>query len=129
MRNEQLVVANRQQWGNIYGLTLASTGLFMNADELAINGQLNPSAPMLSKTEREEFWTDTCREMTQMQMSSQRVIDLYRKYGCRFCAPTRQQVQHVINALDSAMSSWEIDHPELFYQTLELNFPELVRRA
>ena len=64
-----------------------------------------------------------------MQHGSQKVIEFYRKYGCRFCAPSSQQVHHVLNALDSAISSWEKEHPELFYQTLELNFPELVRRS
>lgn len=98
-----------------------------HSDELATDGQATPSAPALSKTQREEFWADTCREITQMQLGSQKVIELYRKYGCRFCAPTREQVQHVLNALDSAISSWELNHPELFYQTLELNYPELVR--
>lgn len=98
-------------------------------DELATDGRPAHSAPALSKTQREEFWADTCREITQMRLGSQKVIDLYRQYGCRFCGPTQEQVQHVISALDSAISSWETDHPELFYQTLELNFPELVRRS
>jgi hypothetical protein len=97
------------------------------SDELATDGR--PASPVqpLSKTQRDEFWADTCREVTQMQHGSQKVIELYRKYGCRFCTPTRDQVRHVLNALDSAIKSWENDHPELFYQTLELNFPELVR--
>ena len=98
-------------------------------DELATNGRPWHSAPAMSQTQREDFWTDTCREVTQMQLGSQKVIDLYSKYGCRFCTPTRQQVHHVLGALDSAINSWEADHPELFYQTLELNFPELVRRS
>src|SRR5215831_4951078 len=96
-------------------------------DELATDGQAAQSVPALTKIQREEFWADTCREVTQMQLGSQKVIELYRKHGCRFCAPTREQVRHVLNALDGAINSWELDHPELFYQTLELNFPELVR--
>ncbi len=83
-----------------------------------------PDAP-----QRQEFWTDTCREMTKMLHSSGSVIDLYRKFGCRFCEPTREQVLEVLSALDSAMPQWDVLHPELFYQTLELNFPELVRHA
>jgi hypothetical protein len=98
-------------------------------DELATQGRPADSTLALSPTQREEFWADTCRELTQMQHGSQRVIELYRKYGCRFCTPTREQVRHVVNALDSAINSWETTHPELFYQTLELNFPELVRRS
>jgi hypothetical protein len=96
-------------------------------DELATQGRPADSALALSKTQREEFWADTCREVTEMHLGSQQVIDLYRKYGCRFCTPTREQVRHVVSALDSAITAWESTHPELFYQTLELNFPELVR--
>jgi hypothetical protein len=33
-----------------------------------------------------------------------------------------------LDALDAAMGSWDRDYPQLFYQALELNFPEL-RRA
>ncbi len=64
-----------------------------------------------------------------MQVSSHDTIELYRKFGCRFCEPTRGQVEEVLTALDSAMPKWDTLHPELFYQTLELNFPELVRHA
>ena len=78
--------------------------------------------------EREDFWADTCREITQMQHGSHETVELYRKYGCRFCTPGRQQIQYVLNALDSAVPGWEKEHPELFYQTLELNYPEMVRR-
>src|SRR5262245_64734068 len=97
-------------------------------DELATHGRPDSSVQATPKIPREQFWTDTCREVTQMQHSSQKIIDLYSKYGCRFCTPSSQQVHHILNALDSAISSWETQHPELFYQTLELNFPELVRR-
>ena len=98
-------------------------------DELSNAGQGTPSTSTVSVVDRQEFWTDTCREMTQMQIGSPQVIELYRKHGCRFCVPTHDHVQHVLNALDMAMPSWEKDHKELFYQTLELNFPELVRRS
>jgi len=100
---------------------------FMNYPDEASTGQALPHAPVLAITERQEFWTDTCREVTQMRLSSQKVIDLYRRFGCRFCVPAHDQVEHVLNALDLAIPSWEEQHPELFYQTLELNFPELVR--
>jgi hypothetical protein len=78
-------------------------------------------------TERREFWTDTCREMTQMRVKSKAVHALYQEHGCRFCAPSPDQVQYILNALDSAVRNWDQEHPELFYQTLELNFPELLR--
>jgi hypothetical protein len=37
------------------------------------------------------------------------------------------QVQHILDALDAALPNWEREHPDLFYKTLELNFPELLR--
>jgi hypothetical protein len=49
--------------------------------------------------------------------------------GCRFFAPNYEQVQEVLDALDNAMPLWDHDNPELFYQTLELNFPHLARRC
>lgn len=78
--------------------------------------------------EREEFWADTCREVTQMQHASGEAVELYRKFGCRFCTPGRQQIQDVLRALDTAVPRWEKEHPELFFQTLELNYPELIKR-
>jgi len=86
--------------------------------------------PDSSSTElkRLEFWTDTCREVTEMRIRTPQVLELYQKQGCCFLAPTHDQVRVVLNALDAAMKGWEEQHPELFYQALELNFPELVRR-
>lgn len=98
-------------------------------DELATPGQPNSCATVPPKTQRQQIWADTCREITQMQIGSPEIIDLYRKFGCRFCSPTLEQAQHVITALDAAIPEWETSHPELFYQTLELNYPELVRRS
>lgn len=85
-------------------------------------------APPLGATERRQFWGDTCNDVTQMRNVNQRVIELYQKYGCRFIAPSPQQVQDVLQALDTALPDWEKTHPELFFQTLELNYPELLRR-
>jgi hypothetical protein len=78
---------------------------------------------------RREFWTDTCRDPAQMQDRSASVLDLYRKYGCRFVTPTHEQIQEILDALDTASPVWDRNNLELFYQTLELNFPELVRNA
>ena len=77
--------------------------------------------------QRQEFWLDTCREVTQMRQPSNQVLELYKQHGCRFFPPKRTEAQEILDALDSAMPSWDIEHPGLFYQTLELNFPELVR--
>lgn len=79
--------------------------------------------------ERQEFWLDTCRGPGKMQSASTVALDLYMKHGCQFAAPTHEQVQEVLEALDSALPRWEKEHPELFYQTLELNFPELRSRV
>lgn len=76
---------------------------------------------------RQQFWADTFREPTKMQIGWPQILDLYRAQGCRFIDPTHAQVQEILDALDVALPHWDRDHPELFYQTLELNFPELVR--
>jgi len=78
---------------------------------------------------RREFWTDTCRDMAQMQCRSATVMNLYMKYGCRCVPPAPGQVQEVLDALDAASPTWDRDSLELFYQTLELNFPEVVRHS
>ena len=82
----------------------------------------------LAISKRQMFWIDTCRDPTRMQAACGQVLDFYRKYGCRFEAPSNREVQEVLSALDSAMPLWDRDHPEVFYQTLELNFPQLARR-
>lgn len=83
-----------------------------------------PSEP----AKRQEFWLDTCRGMAHLQVACVQVQSLYRKHGCRFVEPTLAQVRGILDALDRAVPYWEREHPELFYQTLELSFPELVIR-
>lgn len=78
---------------------------------------------------RLQFWKETCCEVREMQIGSVQIFELYQRHGCRFFCPTREQVQEVLDALDMALPVWDRDHPELFYQTLELNFPQLLRRA
>jgi hypothetical protein len=96
-------------------------------DDPGSEGKTGQTDAAVGLLEREEFWADTCREATQMQHASKPAMDLYRKHGCRFCPPGRQQIQYVLSALDGAVPGWEREHPELFYQTLELNYPELVK--
>jgi hypothetical protein len=76
---------------------------------------------------RQDFWIDTCRDPPQMQDCSAQVLDLFMRYGCRFVVPSGDQVQEILNALDLLMPLWDRQQPELFYQTLELNFPQLDR--
>jgi hypothetical protein len=78
---------------------------------------------------RQEFWLDTCREVKEMRIGSVPVFELYQMQGCRFFPPNHEQVQELLDALDAAMPLWDRDNPELFYQTLELNFPHLVKRC
>lgn len=78
---------------------------------------------------RQAFWIDSCRGAFSMETGSEEALRLYRQHGCRFVMPTHQQVQLVLDALDAALLSWDRDYPQLFYQTLELNFPELARRV
>ncbi len=81
------------------------------------------------KSVRRDYWIDSCREPAQMRDASNQVLGLYMKYGCRFTVPSFEQVQEVLDALDSVMPTWDAEHQELFYGTLELNFPELIRRT
>ena len=80
-------------------------------------------------TERQEFWLDTCRGAAHLKSGCSDVLQLYRMHGCLFSEPTHRQVQDILDALDAAMPLWEQDHPELFYQALGLNFPELMKRG
>jgi hypothetical protein len=79
--------------------------------------------------ERQEFWLDTCRGAAHLKSGCMQVLELYRTHGCLFTEPTRKQVQDILDALDAAMPLWDQEHPELFYQALKLNFPELCKQA
>lgn len=78
---------------------------------------------------RLQFWTDTCREAMQMQSPCSQAIELHRQHGCRFCVPAPRQVEYILDALDVALPSWDREHPALFFTTLELNYPELLRQC
>jgi hypothetical protein len=77
---------------------------------------------------RQRFWMDTCCEPTQMRHRSEEVIALHMKHGCQFITPTAEQAQEILDALDTALASWDREHPDLFFQTLEMNFPETKRK-
>lgn len=81
----------------------------------------------LAIAQRQAFWADTCNEGDRVHLVSPQAVSLHKRHGYRFAIPTLQQVQVVLDALDSILPSWDRDHPELFYQTLELNFPDLLR--
>lgn len=111
--------------------------LLRQAVEQAAQGVLEAAADRMASAQqdlaiaiskRQMFWIDTCRDPTRMQAACGQVLEFYRKYGCQFEAPSNRQVQEVLSALDAAVPSWDREHPLLFYQTLELNFPQLVKR-
>ena len=83
----------------------------------------------LAVVKRQEFWMDTCCGAEKMHPVSMRARDLYQKCGCGYAAPTPQQAQDIFDALDAAMPFWDRDQQGLFYRTLELNFPELLRHT
>ena len=87
-----------------------------------------PIEPPRDPAKRQEFWLDTCRGFAHIKFGCAQIQELYRRYGCRFAEPTTQQVRGILDALDGAAPRWETEHPELFYQTLELSFPELLIR-
>ena len=78
--------------------------------------------------ERQDFWIEACGGSGQAVAGSAQVHELYQKHGCRFEAPSRKDVQFILDALDGALPTWDRDHPELFFQTLELNFPALLHQ-
>ena len=103
-----------------------------NARRAAAQGSIRPlENPRhlleVAVAERREFWADTCSEADKMHLVCTQVLALHKQHGCRFAVPTADQVQAILDSLDSALPEWDRDHPELFYQTLELNFPELLR--
>jgi hypothetical protein len=109
--------------------------LYISAPEIdgpnSLAAEDPPEPPIHAPREparRQEFWLDTCRGVAHVQIACAQVQNLYRKHGCRFAEPTLEQIRGILDALDRAMPQWEREHPELFYQTLELSFPELVIR-
>ena len=76
---------------------------------------------------RQDFWMDTCCDPPQMGDCSIQVLDLFMRYGCRFLVPSGKQVQEILNALDLLMPLWDLQQPGLFFEIMELNFPELDR--
>lgn len=77
---------------------------------------------------RQQFWLDTCSDPKDMKSACSHTLEFYQHYGCRFFQPSWEEVQEILEALDGAMPSWDKDHPELFYETLKLNFPSLLRQ-
>ncbi len=76
---------------------------------------------------RQQFWFDTCRDARDLHLIGPQALEFHHYFGAKYFPPTWAEVQEVIDALDLAMPGWDQDHPELFYETLKLNFPSLLR--
>jgi hypothetical protein len=81
----------------------------------------------LCKKSRLNFWKDTF-DLGERLSEAFQAYDFHNKYGCQFKKPSNEQIKGVLDALDSRLPTWDKDSPILFYQTLELNFPELLRK-
>lgn len=105
---------------------------FENAREALAARQGDNDGPFsrqleLAQRERQQFWIDTCRDPREARAAAKQVAELHRQHGWRFLSPTADQVQSVLEALDCALPTWDQDHPGLFFQTLEMNFPGVLR--
>ena len=76
---------------------------------------------------RQRFWLDTCRNDQDLHAVSSQALEFRQTFGARFFPPSWGEIEEVLDALDLAMPGWDDDHPELFYETLKLNFPSLLR--
>jgi hypothetical protein len=72
--------------------------------------------------QRLEFWGGT---FNVAKAEDGQGLELHMSYGRLFEAPSEKQIQEIIDALDAQFPEWDRDNPELFYQTVELNHPEL----
>jgi len=77
---------------------------------------------------RQQFWLETCSDSRDLPRACAQALEFYQFLGARYFPPTSEQAQEVLDALDGAMPGWEESNPELFYETLKLNFPSLMRQ-
>jgi hypothetical protein len=110
-----------------FRLRLAVEQAKRDAESLKPQAQNPQHVVEMAMAERQEFWADTCSDADKVHLVPPQVLALHKKHGHRFATPTLEQVQTVLDALDEVMLLWDRDYPELFYQTLELNFPALLR--
>lgn len=106
--------------------------LLVHAAENALTE--NPDRPGVradvqsARSARQRFWMDTCRGEQGTPTTSGYALEFYQHFGVHFFAPTWDEVREILDALDSGMPGWDKDHPELFYETLKLNYPSLLRQ-
>jgi hypothetical protein len=80
----------------------------------------------LAEEDRLNFWRSTFDE--NGYDAGNQTFDLYYSHGFRFKIPTQNQIESILEALDAASATWDRESPELFYEVLELNFPEQRRK-
>ena len=79
------------------------------------------------KNARISFWMDAFKDVVDMEDFSEQAAKLSTKFGYPFKMPAKEQIQNILDALDKAWPVWDRDKPEIFFETLELNFPALLR--
>jgi hypothetical protein len=89
------------------------------------------AALALALKKRLQFWRQRFRDFWAGDAYADwiQATDLYSNYGRRFKLPTAEQITRVLSALDEKRPNWDRDYPQLFFETLELNYPELIRPA
>ena len=80
-----------------------------------------------AKESRVFFWEATITNEAGYEYCPQ-YYDLHHDYGYRFKVPTKKQIQSILDAQDAASATWDTEMPEVFFETLELNFPKLRRK-
>ena len=79
------------------------------------------------RRDRLQFWKDTFVEPMKSESEGQS-MDFFIKWGHRFQAPTKTQIQAVLDTLDVSLGNWESTNPEAFFGMVQANFSDLVRR-
>ena len=79
------------------------------------------------KKSRLDFWKNSINCDERLSECYQGFM-FYRQWGCQFKTPSAEKIQAILDALDSKLPTWDKDNPKLFYETLEINFPELLRK-
>jgi hypothetical protein len=80
------------------------------------------------QNERLAFWQHAFQPPDGGEIYQQ-PIKLYLEHGYRFKMPSSKHFQKVLDALDADSATWDKDVPEYFFQALQHNFPELLRKS
>lgn len=101
------------------------------ADELkhAQQGEITDAREEFKEATKQRitFWKDTFREPAESTGEWEQSFELFEQYGHRFKVPSTKQITEILAALDEKAPTWDTEFPHVFYQTMELNFPQLLR--